>query len=267
MINQEEIKKHPLFKDLNLTDIEIDDNFFVIEGIIENDDACNASAKKCPCGGVHQKLIRNETGKLILVSYECPKYRASLYFIRQFTDNLLEQKLDKETFSEFECISQKVLYKEFLNNIKTENINKSYYIHGDVATWKTSLCVSYANEIVSKLQKSICYIFANRINSLLSYNNHESAEKNLSLIENCDVLFIDELGSTIPKFAYEKIVEIIDLRNAKNLPIVFISNFEINNLKDVINTSIESIENSDIFVKKIKKILKSNPTNTFLLGV
>ncbi|MFV0275005.1 MAG: primosomal protein DnaI [Bacilli bacterium] len=144
--------------------------------------------------------------------------------------------------------------KKFLDDYKTNKHIKGAYIHGSFGSGKTFIISSLINELAKNEVKCVFVHFPEFLRTLkASFNEQYGYERKFTIVKNCDVLVLDDIGAeTVTQWARDEILgTILQYRMTKNLPTFFTSNFSILDLE----VHLSSSKNSDDILKA-KRIIE-----------
>ncbi len=130
----------------------------------------------------------------------------------------------------------KIAEEYILKFSKMKTDNKGMLIYGEPGNGKTYFSACIANGLLNKLIPVICVgaaVLTERINKSKRNWGEEGIFTVLNSLENADLLIIDDLGTEEDnKWTRAMIYQIIEKRNAVNLPIIITTNISIDELKE-----------------------------------
>lgn len=117
------------------------------------------------------------------------------------------------------------------------------YISGDVGTNKTYLSIAIAIDLVSRFNSCLFVTSENLLDSLRSGYKRGDYYEMMDLLRSCDCLILDDFGSEVlvkktGEWAKGKLFQLIDFRFSMGLPMVFNSNYKLDQLADRIGKRI-----------------------------
>lgn len=256
-------KQEKIINELHLTDQEILDNSIKIKKAIDSYYNCKDGSQQCGNGGFHYILVKNDN-KLELKMIECPfqneqnhlKKILNNYALKEITS--IDYSLTTEMYPKF---------KNDLNEIKGLIVNnkKNLYIineHNNFSEILSSLTNELANENNTIIFLNMIDLYTYVIN--LTYNN-ENLFNFIDQLKNVDFLILDEVGNEkFKQFIHTNILyTILHYRSIKKKPIIFLSQFNLKDLKKQyeLSTSFKEKNKVEHYVNKIlnmvnKKIYK-----------
>lgn len=111
------------------------------------------------------------------------------------------------------------------------------FFHGDVGVGKTHLTACMVNDLSERLQRTLLTNFFEISKEIRkNFSNFQSEANYIDKLSNVDFLFIDDFGTEIVKrkgednFLQEKIYEIVNARYNNLKPIIFTSNYSLQEL-------------------------------------
>lgn len=265
-------QESPWIADFEITIEEIENNIININKIFKAKDNCANSVNQVLCGnnGYHFKLIKDQQGQIILVTYPCPRNILNKGFLikNNFIYSSINLELEKQLLNKNNILidvdenqKYRISLINFLLRIKrNEILPKGFYIQGNIGTGKSYLVLAFANEMALQ-NKKIGYILMNNF-SLFVMQNVKQQKDFSELIENfktVDILIIDELGSEkYNSYIHNQLLySILNHRLHTNKITIFCSKYTLNELKKVYkNTSNDgNIEN---YIERINNLCKQN---------
>lgn len=162
---------------------------------------------------------------LMATQCDCWKVRESLKIL---AESGLTETMQKETFDTYKTpnewqtkIKQKAL--DFLNSE-----TPFFYIGGFTGSGKTKICTCILSEYIKQL-KAVRYIVWNDyISDLMT--NIETMDENITKLQKCDILYIDDLYKFAPKDFEKKVLfRIVNYRARNGLKTLFSSELKLIN--------------------------------------
>lgn len=126
---------------------------------------------------------------------------------------------------------------------------------GLCGTGKTHLGVSLINDLIDNGFKSVKYF---KYDSILrkeknSWGSRKAEDRlDITELQRCKLLVIDEIGINEGKFAADLLFEIVGERNDANLPTVMLLNVETSNTREEIDESIQRIMTPRVYSRMMK---------------
>lgn len=269
--DMDKIFAYKQFKDLDMSAEEKKKWAEICKQIYFQDASCAAlpSDQCCNSGFIHHFLTRDEdTGEIVLRARACDKGRLHKnYLVQQFASTKLALSLtnDKKVFS-LEPDEQKV--NNFLLNSIKKNEIVGFYFFGDVGIGKTHKIISYCNDMITKNDRTVAYVFLPELVRQMRENFSDSNLANKDLIDKCcvaDILVLDDFGAeyTSPWFYLNFLLIILNYRCETEKPIIFISNFSFEKITKLLETRMKHVDKNaidkeyqDVMVKRLISRLK-----------
>lgn len=217
-------------------------------------------------------LYRNNDNELDIKSIPTRKYEKELK-IKQNTDNIslnlsnthyMDASLDKFVKNSSDRIKAFDISNTFIKQYIKNQTSYSIYISGPNLVGKTYL----ASSIINLLSSQYHTIFI-QTTDLSRYYKINKFERELDILidnlKNCDILVLDNLGSEdiTSAFRDEVLIPIIDYRNVRYKPSIYISN--ITDFRNLLKqyTLIDQITASMRLIQKIKNNCKVITLSSF----
>lgn len=184
----------------------------------------NYACKKCDdCGIVDGKYC------------ECLKKEVSNLLLQKSNFGKLEDFKN----SNFDLFENKDEFKKIYDLMfkwckKTDSDKNLIYLFGEVGTGKTHLIRCMANEFIAQNKLVNLTTAFNLSQELLKYHTSFEKGKQLNNLLNCEILFIDDLGTEpfYKNITREYTYLIINERRAKNLKTIITSNLDLADLRE-----------------------------------
>lgn len=231
-----------IHENLKLTTKEVNVNLASLVSYKEDKDYC----KNCPglanCAKAYPRynlILRRDFNDIVCEYTMCPfalaeQEKRSRYIIRDFPKEWLDIEMEN---IDLNSASRKRLLKEFLTSVKTRN-NKWFFIKGNHGCGKSLLAAAYSNYYLKKVAKGGVYTNLTKLIGNLSslfIENKPEFNKRFDAISNSPLVVIDDFGNEFPTdFSFSNIIfPLIHYRATKNLPTCFVSEFGIDEIKEV----------------------------------
>ena len=158
-------------------------------------------------------------------------------------------KLEDFKNVKFDIFANKALMKLLYEKMQKwchSNFEKNIvYISGETGVGKTHLIKCMANELINQnYLVSLTTSFAMHQDFIKSYTTRDLEQKNeiLDKYLNCDILFIDDLGTElrVPNISISYLYQIINERKMNHKPTIITTNLDLSELKDYYDERISS---------------------------
>lgn len=283
-LNEDEInefKNHPLFSHLNLTDDEIINNVSYLSKINFQDQKCALENKHyCPFNNQHIYVKRDENNKLYFYVDYCLKTKEEVLknaYKKRILYNYYDNSVDSSNMINQEFLSKNMLIdsafiefklsiiQKFCNETLKQNKTEGLYVYGPPGVGKTFITLALANTCAKKFNKTVCIVympeFVEIINSKISNKDNFETDEILENIKDCDVLFLDDLGSeTASEWFYTNyFLNILNYRCSKNKLTFFNSNYSIKQFEQKLFSKIRNKDARNIISRisqRINKLVK-----------
>lgn len=214
--------------------------------------------------------ICKDTGIVGTENCQCWK---SLKVLKLQEDSHIQKIIEEQNFKNFDLNvfrksiqgNEKISPYENMKEIKQEfesyaknfsAYSANIYIFGKVGTGKTYMLNCIAKEVLD-LQYSVIYMSESElINTILEHKFAYSSDKTelkpkIDAIFNCDLLIIDDLGANaVNENTKAALLEVINSRLVKKLPVVISSNLEPENFAIKYDARLYSRIMGQYFIKK-----------------
>lgn len=208
-------KLHPLFKELNLTENEIEANVIYLQSIIDQNTKCSLE-KKCPFDNKHLFAIRLENKMLSFYDGICPKHREEVLaneYKKRILYNYYQNSKDKDI--KFDAKFNEIHKQMGLNASKRQFISigrkildtpdesrtsTGIYLSGKPGVGKTYLSIALANTTAIAYKKTVAIVYLPEFVELSkpktnNYGNDSSFDELIETIKNVDFVIFDDIGA------------------------------------------------------------------------
>ena len=256
---------YKFIEDNHINDVIIEDNLLTFQQVMDDRKICESclglSACKKNLKGL-VKVLECSDGNVIQTLTPC-KYQEAKerlienYWIRDFDDESLNYRLTQDDIDPYrESIVRK------MGRIINGRDKCGLYIYGKPGVGKSYLAICLANRFVEQ-GNSVAYLEARKtISDLRGYviNDKDKFNDLITKMKNAELLIIDDLGNEkITDWSRDAILyEVLDyrLRN-KRLKIIILSNYDLNELKELYKADYSNDVRAKRFVKLIETVCDS----------
>lgn len=250
-----EMKNHPLLKEITLTKDNIRNACFYVDEK-ENCLKCSGlAACKNSTKGIESffdgKEITYHSCRYLLGERRCGNVNAS--FASNYLADANFSNFETNTEARVKCLQYGM---NFLDNPKMQGL----YIHGNFGTGKTYFLSALANELAQKDVSTIIVFMPDLSRDLKNAMHENSLEDKVNSLKNVDVLMLDDLGGEMMTswLRDEIIAPIIQYRLVNKLPIFITSNLDYPKLRDHLTQTRDDLDSlkANRILERIKTMTK-----------
>lgn len=213
--------------DITKLELEYECNICKDTGIVEQ----RGKTNRCQCYTNRYNALAYENSNMLKLTQKC---NFEKFDINVFDD---EEKIGKYTQREFMNIMKNISIR-FIDKFSDKD-EKSMIFYGSTGLGKSYLCLCIAERIIKK-RKSVIYESSIELfDKLASYvfTSGEKIDSNLSLfnslVYNCDLLIIDDLGTEITNsFVKQQLFNIINVRIINNKKTIISTNLPLSEIQE-----------------------------------
>lgn len=274
-----EIKNHPLFANLNLTNSEISENIIYLKKIIDEKNRCTLSdANVCPYNSVHL-YVKRANDKISFYNDYCDKMRHEIesnlykknilfnYYENSYdANNLINIEFKKDIEENYKNTGKISAINRFLKNM-SQNNGKGMYLYGEPGVGKTYLLLSFANSAAKFFNKKVAIVFVPDLVENIKNKFDETYYKKdndelIDILKNVDVLFLDDIGAEYGSewFYANHLLNILNYRYASRKMTFFSSNITIDKYMLKIKSKIKSPDayiNAKRIIQRINELVNN----------
>ncbi len=237
--------KHPYVKKLGMTEKDVRNHIVDLNRVIISNQKCNINDNQpCPLNGYHYELEKKDDD-YVIVNVPCKKTVErnfiKNYYFRDFDNALLKNRMNADYIDNYDSSNRGDLAL-LMKQIKKNENNRGFYLHGSFGIGKTYLMVCLANEL-AHLNRSVAFImmgsFVLKIKQSFDRSGELSQIDYIEKLKTVNVLFIDEMGTeTVGQWVHnEFLFSILNYRLQHDLLTIFISNLSITELTKYYQTA------------------------------
>ena len=254
----EKYKHEELVKKMNLTDAQILKFSPEIKKAVDSYHKCSDGGGTCGNGGFHYVLHKVDD-ILVLKVEECPNHKE-----QKSKQNIINHYEIKEmttvdyslTINDFKDIEKDLLEMKDLIVNKKQNI----YIFNEENNISPAIN-ALTNELAAEGYKIGFYNMIDFVSyaTMVTFDKSAAAYELNDKLKNVDILVLDEVGNEkFQRFINTNILyTVFNSRNITKKPIIFISQYELKDLKKQYEMQVKSTEKPSIehYIQRIKNII------------